>query len=112
MARPRAAWPLTTSTEWAEREIELSRQFVAGAIERNDYCCEFMAAHNAGALAGEVVGLERELLLNDLLYAVCSESGHPDRESWQLDEQQLRARLVQHLRDWDDGDYPAASWER
>jgi hypothetical protein len=99
---------MSDSNEWSQREISLSRQYVAKEINSFDYGGAFMAAHNAGALAREVPDDATEALLDDLLYAVANHSDEPDRE-WpdQLDDEELRITLARHLADWDNGKYAA-----
>jgi hypothetical protein len=104
---------MTYSDEWAQREISLTRQYVAGEINPFDYGGAFMAAHNAGAEAHEVVDDPMEALLDDLLYAVCNHTDDPDTACPEpLDDEQLRERQARHLADWDNGTYAARWWDR
>jgi Bacterial self-protective colicin-like immunity len=101
---------MTNSGEWAQREISLTRQYVAKEINSFDYGGAFMAAHNARADARELADDAMETLLDDLLYAVCNHTDDPDSASPDpLDDEQLRDRQARHLADWDDGTY-AETW--
>jgi hypothetical protein len=103
---------MTYSDEWAQRQISLTRQYVAREISSFDYGGRFMSAHNAGARTNEIVDDAMEALLDDLLYAVCNHTDDPDSACPDpLDDEQLRVRVARHLAGWDDGTYAEQLWE-
>ena len=97
---------MSNSDPWCQRQIALTRQFVALEIDNDSYGSQFMAAHNAAARAGETSDDATDALLDDLLYAVVNNVESPDG-SWpnQLDDNQLRENQARHLADWDAGRY-------
>jgi hypothetical protein len=97
---------VSTSDDWCQQQIALTRQYVASEIDNDTYGTKFMAAQNAAAHAGEIPDEATYALLDDLLYAVANNSEEPDGK-WpdQLDDEQLRETQARHLADWDAGKY-------
>jgi hypothetical protein len=104
---------VSNSDVWCQKQIELTRQYVAREIDNDTYGSGFMAAQNAAAREGEIPDEATYALLDDLLYAVANNSG-PPYDSWpdQLDDEQLRETQARHLADWDDGTYAETWWDR
>jgi hypothetical protein len=86
--------------------VELSRQFVSKELSGEDYGVEFLIAQNEGSRANEWLGETLSGLINDLLFDLSNHSAFDEeRMPDQLDDEQLRALVAQHLTDYAAGRY-------
>lgn len=94
------------SQVYADQQVALSRAFVAGTIDSERYGVEFFEAQNLGADLDGLLDEALSELINDLLFALDSHSPFDDeRRPDELDDEQLRSVVAQHLADYDAGRY-------
>jgi hypothetical protein len=96
----------SVTSQWADRQIELSRMFSRGEMSGHDFGPAFLEAQSDGARAWEVAEEAKEELLNDLLFALSNHTPFDDeRLPDQMDDTQLRDVIAKHLADYDAGKY-------
>src|SRR3954452_5073640 len=97
---------MSMTTRWADRQVELARELVAARIWCEDFGPQFLKAQNDSSRAREILGAPLGDFINDLLFALSNHSPFDDeRLPDQLDDEQLRAVVAQHLADYDAGRY-------
>jgi hypothetical protein len=86
--------------------VELSRQFVNRELSGEDYGVEFFLAQSEGSRANEWLGETLGGLINDLLFDLSNHSPFDEeRTADQMDDEQLRTVVAQHLTDYEAGRY-------
>jgi hypothetical protein len=102
------------SQEWTLKCIELSRLYVSATITAKEFRYDFCAAYNQAAKAKEMPEEHVEELAHDIFFEIshhCLSWEEP--LPWQIDDEELRRRLVRLLAESDAREYePDTEWKR
>jgi hypothetical protein len=103
-----------TGTTWADRQLEVTRSFVHGAVGVKDFIEQLLKARHQTVAAGEVPPGDVEDLLNDIWFAIDMHNEYDDlRAPDEFDDAQLLEVITGYLAAWDAGTWECdPRWER
>jgi hypothetical protein len=96
----------------AQKQLEVSRAFVAGKLSARDFIEQLLRARNAAVAAGGGADLDLLDFLNDVWFAIDTHNEYDDlREPDEFEDAQLLEVVTGYLVAWDAGTWqPDPRW--